>query len=253
MSQVPDARSADLSRDTWDSFAREDAMWYVVAWSAKRGAWDAAEFYATGRDSVNLFIKHLPLGGTIVDLGCGLGRMSFALAPHFKRVIGIDVSAEMIKRAEDWKAHTGVSNVDFIVNDGRTIPLPSSSVDACISYLVLQHMPSRALVNGYIREIGRVLRPGARAVIQLPLIPSTIRGEFLYAIRTLLDLFEWVRDATVRRQPTVRSRAYRGVRLSEVGLRKAAEEAGLSLEVLTDVKRSWGDCYYTFVSLSRNP
>jgi SAM-dependent methyltransferase len=226
-------------------------MWYVVAWPEKRGTWDAAEFYATGPDSVGLFLKHLPLGGTIVDLGCGLGRMTFALAPHYKRVVGVDVSAEMINRAESWKVHSGVQNVEFIVNDGRTIPLPSSSADACVSYLVLQHMPSRTLVNNYIAEIGRVLRPGARAVVQLPLIPSTLQGQSLYSIRRLLDAFETLRDMTRRHHPTVRSRAYRGVRLSERGIERAAGAAGLEIEILTDMRRSWSDCYYTFVNLSR--
>jgi SAM-dependent methyltransferase len=224
-------------------------MWYVVAWPEKRGRWDADGFYATGHDSIRLFLEHVPHGGTIVEVGCGLGRMTFALARHYRRVIGVDVSGEMIKRAEAYKAHIGVENVEFVVNDGRTIPLPSSSADACISYLVLQHMPSRDLVEGYIAEIGRVLRPGGRAVIQLPLVPSTVTGHLLYAVRRVVDAVEAARDMSIRRHPTVRSRAFRGVRLSERGIRLAASEAGLDLEILTDTSRSWSDCYYTFAML----
>jgi SAM-dependent methyltransferase len=248
---LSDSHDAEISRATWDEFARNDAMWYVAAWPEKRGAWDADEFYATGDDSVRLFLEHLPLGGTIVEVGCGLGRMTFALAPHFRRVIGIDVSAEMIKRAEEWRIKSGTKNVEFYVTDGRTIPVESGSADACLSYLVLQHMRSRDLVNRYIKEMGRVLRPGARAVIQLPLIPSTAKGHLLYAVRRVIDVLEGLRDRTVRRHPTVRSRAFRGVRLSEDGFRKAAGAAGLKVEILTDMRRSWSECYYTFASLHR--
>jgi len=114
---------------------------------------------------------------------------------------------------------------------------------------VLQHMPSRDLVEGYIAEIGRVLRPGGRAVIQLPLVPSTVTGHLLYAVRRVVDAVEAARDMSIRRHPTVRSRAFRGVRLSERGIRLAASEAGLDLEILTDTSRSWSDCYYTFAML----
>ncbi len=226
-------------------------MWYVCANPEKKLAWDPEEFYATGDTSVRLFLDHLPLGGTIVEVGCGLGRMSFALAPHFQRVIGIDISVEMIRRAEQRRIRSRIDNVEFLVNDGLTIPVGDGKADACISYLVLQHMPSRELVKGYIREMGRVLRPGGRGVIQLPLVPSTPRGRLLYAIRRLIDALESGRDATYRRQSTVRSRAYRGVRLTEGGLRSAVAAAGLDIEIFTDTQRSWYDCYYTFVRLDR--
>lgn len=226
-------------------------MWYVVAWPEKRGVWNADDFYATGADSVRLFLEHLPLGGTIVEVGCGLGRMTFALAPHFERVIGIDVSSEMIKRADEWRIRSAAKNVEFYVNDGRTIPVGSGSVDACLSYLVLQHMPSTNLVTSYINEMGRVLRPGGRAVIQLPLIPSTAKGHSIYAVRRIVDVLEVLRSRTLRRRPTVRSRAFRGVRLNESTFRQTTYEAGLDVRILTDTHRSWSDCYYTFASLQK--
>ena len=226
-------------------------MWYVCASPEKKGAWDENIFYATGVDSVQLFLEHLPQGGTIVEVGCGLGRMSFALARYFNQVIGIDVSAEMIKRANQRKRRSACENVAFCVNDGRTIPLASGSIDACLSYLVLQHMPSRVLVYGYITEMGRVLRPGGCAVIQLPLIPSTPQGQLLYSIRRVIDVFEAMRDAVVRRHPSIRSRAYRGVRLTEGAFKNAAGAAGFNVQILTDTGRSWSDCYYTFARLQR--
>ena len=141
--------------------------------------------------------------------------MTFALAPHFERVIGIDVSAEMIKRAEERRINSATVNVEFHVNDGRTIPIASATADACLSYLVLQYMPRRDLVQNYIAEIGRVLRPGGRAVMQLPLVPSTAKGRMLYSVRRVIDVGEALRDGTYRRHRTVRSRAFRGVRLTE--------------------------------------
>jgi hypothetical protein len=99
--------------------------------------------------------------------------------------------------------------------------------------------------------MGRVLRPGGRAVIQLPIVPSTANGHLLYSVRRLIDALEAVQDGTYRRHPTVRSRAYRGVRLTENGFRTAARAAGLDIEILTDTRRSWYDCYYTFAKLDR--
>ncbi|GFU20640.1 methyltransferase [Nephila pilipes] len=61
-----------------------------------------------------------------VDVGCGSGQSTVVLSPHFETILGIDVSEEQIKCAEQMNTS---SNVEFRVSKGETLPVKSSSVD----------------------------------------------------------------------------------------------------------------------------
>ncbi|MFX1563226.1 MAG: class I SAM-dependent methyltransferase [Promethearchaeota archaeon] len=91
----------------------------------------------------------------ILEIGCGPGRLLLPLAEHFEKVIGIDFSNDMI----DYARHRlrRLHNVEVIRNDGRTIPLPDSSVDFIISVIAFQHM-DLSTIKSYFREAYRVLR-----------------------------------------------------------------------------------------------
>ena len=94
-----------------------------------------------------------PRGGTCVEVGCGPGRMTAALAERFDRVVAVDVSPAMVERA---RASVPDPNVDFRVVSGERLDGVESGVaDALVCYLVLQHLPSR--------EAGRRVPRGVRA------------------------------------------------------------------------------------------
>jgi SAM-dependent methyltransferase len=102
-----------------------------------------------------------------MDFGCGVGRLTAALSPHFAEVIGVDVSASHLELGRDVLAKRGIANVSWRLLEkiGDIPELPT--VDLVVSLIVLQHNPPpvmRALLEGLL---GR-LAPRGAAVIQIP-------------------------------------------------------------------------------------
>ncbi len=95
---------------------------------------------------------------TIVDVGCGLGRISLPFSKRFKKVTGIDINRRILDAGEIYCKEA--SNIEFIENDGKTIPLPDASVEYSYSGGVLQHIKEIDVILGYFREGLRVLKPG---------------------------------------------------------------------------------------------
>jgi arsenite methyltransferase len=105
---------------------------------------------------------HLKPGEIVVDLGSGGGLDVFLAAQKVGptgRAIGIDMTPEMIARAQANAAAGGYSNVEFHLAAMDRLPLPDSSVDCVISNCVLNLAPDKPAV---FREIFRVLKPGGR-------------------------------------------------------------------------------------------
>lgn len=112
-------------------------------------------------------IGHLALrpGETVVDLGSGPGLDAFLAAKQVGatgRVIGVDMTQEMLARARASAAKAGVTNVDFREGRLERLPVESGTVDAITSNCVINLVPDKAAVFG---EIARVLKPGGRVVV----------------------------------------------------------------------------------------
>jgi ArsR family transcriptional regulator len=125
------------------------------------GRWDRlrGELYGQAFSLVAL-LSLLPAEWTVADLGCGTGQTVAALAPYVRRVIGVDQSAAMLKAAR--KRAFGLGNVELRQGSLEALPLDDASVDGALMVLALTYVadPARAIV-----EMGRVLRPGGRAVV----------------------------------------------------------------------------------------
>jgi SAM-dependent methyltransferase len=168
---------ADANRAAWEDWGRIDPFWAVLtAADAQHGRWDVEAFFATGEASVrDLLAQAAHYGrpfehGLALDFGCGLGRLTRALAPHFARVVGLDVASTMIARARELDPGSGAEFAVHVDDDLRDW----DGVDFLVSLLVLQHLPSRDAVERYLREFVRVLAPGGVAVVQLPTaVPAT--------------------------------------------------------------------------------
>ena len=161
----------DHLRRVWETLGREDPLWAVLSQSGKRGGrWNREEFLATGRAEVEAHMRlladlKLPARHALaLDFGCGAGRLSRALAEHFDRVVGIDVSATMIDTARALNEDAG--NIEFRRNASPRIEgIADASVDLVYSNMTLQHIPA-PLALGYVDEFFRVLAPGGVAVFQ---------------------------------------------------------------------------------------
>jgi SAM-dependent methyltransferase len=157
----------------WKAWGKYDPMFGVVnrPERAKDGPnpWTANDFYALGASDWSDFASHWrrysgSLGGSAVEIGCGAGRVTHAMAADFARVQGVDVSEDQIELA---RLHTQ-NNVSFSLSDGDRIPLPDASVDAAFSCHVFQHLPDVAAALAYFGEIHRVLKQGGTMMIHVP-------------------------------------------------------------------------------------
>jgi len=95
-------------------------------------------------------------GKRVLDLGCGGGFMSEALAREGADVIGVDPSAPAIEAAKVHAREEGLA-IDYKVGTGERIPLEDASVDCVVCVDVLEHVED---LEAVLDEIGRVLRPG---------------------------------------------------------------------------------------------
>jgi SAM-dependent methyltransferase len=145
----------------------------VLAWKdTEDGRWDVDAFYAEGeRDISSLLAEAAALGvtpvyGDALDFGCGVGRLSNALADRFEHVTGVDISAPMVDQARRL-VEAKKDNCDFVVNVEPTLPFASASFNFLVSNIVLQHIPPR-LAKGYVREFMRILKSGGVAIFQQP-------------------------------------------------------------------------------------
>ncbi|RJQ71614.1 methyltransferase domain-containing protein [Pseudonocardiaceae bacterium YIM PH 21723] len=109
---------------------------------------------------------HPQPGQTVLDLGCGPGRITHHLAAHYEvSAIGIDTSLTMIKMARERNAHPQVT---YQHGDGQTIDLPDESVDAVLCCFVYVAIAERTGLEKLTAEAHRVLRPGGRFVVLDP-------------------------------------------------------------------------------------
>lgn len=165
----------DVIRRGWDKAAREDAMFYIITDPSKaNGGWTPEEFFAHGQREIDDAMEYVEgvleeaglelERGRALDFGCGVGRLTQALAAHFRRVDGVDISPEMIELADQYNHHA--KRVHYKENSER-LPFRASSFDFIYSIIVLQHMP-RALARAYASEFVRVLKPGGIVHFELP-------------------------------------------------------------------------------------
>ena len=107
----------------------------------------------------------LQAGETVLDLGSGAGIDAFLAAEEVGaegRVIGVDMSPQMLERARKNAASTGHANVDFREGRLEALPVENDSVDAVTSNCVINLVPDKAAV---FAEVARVLKPGGRMVV----------------------------------------------------------------------------------------
>lgn len=104
----------------------------------------------------------LPRGLHIADIGTGTGGMLPYLSEIADRIVAIDLSAQMLRRARARAKSLGIERVEFIKADLASLPLPDASVDAAFAALVLHHAesPARALF-----EMARIVRPSGTLVV----------------------------------------------------------------------------------------
>ena len=160
-------------QETWDELGRTDPMWAILAVPGKQGGgWTPDEFFETGTSEIDTLLQYLAdLGLTInhrkaLDFGCGLGRLSQALARHFDEVVGVDIAPSMIEGARLLNQHG--DRCRYVLNERVQLKmLGAVRFDLIYTNIVLQHIRPR-YTKRYLVEFMRLLAPGGVLVFQLP-------------------------------------------------------------------------------------
>jgi ubiquinone/menaquinone biosynthesis C-methylase UbiE len=162
----------------WDERARENALFFVDTEVGYDDP-DTEAFWSRGEEVVGRMLRMVDLtlrpDETVLDIGCGVGRLTRALASRAERAYGLDVSSEMLRLAREHNAD--LVNVEWLHGDGHGLGVvDDGSVDGCFSHVVFQHIPDPAVTLNYVAEMGRVLRPGGWALFQVSTDPTVHRA-----------------------------------------------------------------------------
>jgi SAM-dependent methyltransferase len=150
--------------------------------------------------------------------------MTRVLAERGAGVRALDVSPEMLRLARQHAS--GVDNIEWLLGDGSSLHgIDDASADACVSHVVFQHIPDPTVTLGYVREIGRVLRPGGWAAFQVSNDADVHRrctGREALMVR--------VRALARRGLRGLADPSWLGSAIELAGLRRAADDGGMDIE-----------------------
>jgi ubiquinone/menaquinone biosynthesis C-methylase UbiE/DNA-binding transcriptional ArsR family regulator len=164
--------------------------------------------------------KLLPQDLVLADIGCGTGNLTFELARFAHKVIGVDLSQEMLRRARNVADEKQLRNVEFRRGDALKLPLAARSADAAFCVMVLHFLsdPQRA-----VAELCRITRAGG-SVIVVDLVQHSqawMREQMAHRWpgfkRSAIE--EWFRDAGVGEITYDLTGAYAGEKLARNGNR----------------------------------
>jgi ubiquinone/menaquinone biosynthesis C-methylase UbiE len=171
-----------LTNVEWKAWGKKDPLWGVANWAGRErdgsNPWTDKEFYELGADWLDFERAWLQTvgyePGTVLEIGCGAGRITRMLAGSFAKVVATDVSADMIAYA---RSRIRNENIDWQISDGDGLPTADNSLDAVFSCHVFQHFPSNAAQLKIFNDMQRALKPGGTFLIHLPIhaFPSVNR------------------------------------------------------------------------------
>ncbi len=161
-------------RRFWDRRAGEDAFYFVDN-RLDYGRPDESRFWSGGEADLDRLLGALCVevraDDEVVEIGCGLGRLTRPLAARAARVRALDVSPAMLERARGLNPN--LDNVEWLAGDGSSLAsIEDASASACVSHVVFQHIPDPRVTLAYVREMGRVLRPGGWSAFQISNDPA---------------------------------------------------------------------------------
>jgi SAM-dependent methyltransferase len=205
------AKRLEQSNTYWDGLGQRNPYGAILTGSAGNlRQWDLEAFLETGKADAARFVADLDRiapalrRDRLLDFGCGVGRVTRALAAHFDAAVGVDAAPAMIARARDL--HAACGNCEFVLNsDADLRRFDSGTFDVVYSRLVLQHIAPE-LVRRYLPELVRVLKPGGVLMFQLPDVIVDARTAYVRA--------PVVGSGIKQRLPRLLIRAYRHLKYS---------------------------------------
>lgn len=177
-------------QSNWDEFGQIDPLWAILFLNKEGNKWELDEFFKTGQENVDSVMEYLEKlhvsvsKGRALDFGCGVGRLTQALARYFSLVEGVDIAPSMIELANKFNRYGG--RCEYYVNYAADLSMFDDEIfDFVYSNLVLQHLKPE-LSKNYIKEFLRVLAPKGVLVFDLMTETSTFRGKLFITIYPLI-------------------------------------------------------------------
>ncbi len=129
---------------------------------------DRQAFFETGRSDVDFIAHHL--SGverieSVLDFGCGVGRLSIALAEKFRNVVGVDISPAMLDEARKNATQFGATNTSFLSE------FPGHEFDLAVSYIVFQHIQPHQGMH-LLKTLLERVKIGGQVAIQITFFRS---------------------------------------------------------------------------------
>jgi SAM-dependent methyltransferase len=187
--------------DDWEYWGKNDAYFGVLSAGRFSNATIAAhreEFFASGRHQIShrFEILETSLGpipkNRALDFGCGVGRLTEALASRFDHVTGLDVSPSMLGKARENAAAHGHANITYLLSDDRLDA--GGPFDFVHTHMVLQHIP-RDRGMAIIAKLLALAAPGGVASLHICIGRTITRRKAAYFwLRRNLPPFRWLKN-----------------------------------------------------------
>lgn len=187
-------------REDWNRRIKHDYRFWM-----SDGHRDDATMWQSGERDLSIMLAEIPAteGATLLDVGCGVGRLLKPALARFNRVIGLDVSDQAIAKARSLLGE----KPDLIVGNGVDLqPIEDGTVDVLLSFAAITSMPIDVMA-AYLREFHRVLKPAGVARLQIYLgnesaveqndtlqLRCYSEEKFSAAVRAAGFELEWSRD-----------------------------------------------------------
>lgn len=157
----------------WNRLGLDDPLWAISSHPNKKGGnWNVNEFFAEGEGTIEFVLNEMrmqgvePVLGKSLDFGCGVGRLTQALANRFVETHGVDIADSMISNANRLNHHP--RSCYYHVNQKSDLGMFSDkSFDFIITLITLQHIPKKFALY-YISEFMRIARTGGVIYFQVP-------------------------------------------------------------------------------------
>lgn len=102
---------------------------------------------------------------TLVEVGCGTGRMTVEFAPRVSNVVAIDFSIQSLRRCRAKLDRLSIGNVTLVQADATRLPIKSGVADRVLSCQVLEHLPTPSAREKMVSELGRICKRNGQIVL----------------------------------------------------------------------------------------
>ncbi|WP_321879179.1 class I SAM-dependent methyltransferase [Paraburkholderia bannensis] len=184
------------------------------AFGSTAAAYLTSQVHASGADLENLAATFAATCGnaTVLDMGCGAGHASFAVAPHVREVVAYDIAPQMLATVEAAAQARGLSSVRTQQGAAETLPFEDARFNWAISRMSAHHWRD---VPRALAEVHRVLKPGGRLkFIDIAGIDDPLFDTYIQAVEVLRDASH-IRDYRADEWVAMFDRAGFDVKVSE--------------------------------------